>query len=190
MTEGHETPRNSHTRPARRPDVRGGLLAAARVAVPVLYAAGFYAAALYLPTSWATVVMCALVLGSCAWLMFALRMPDDEHRASHLALHAFVAKVLVLPVELVSLMVYAAAALSAGVSFATGTWLLSGAAMYLGVLGASAFVVAGAREAHAAGAISRGWTRALTVCALVPALDIVAAVALWFCMLHARLLGQ
>ena len=173
-------------RPARRAGVRGALLSVARVALPAAYAVGFGACALWLSTHVAAVVMAALVLGSACWLAACLRMAD-ERRASHLALHGFVAKVLMLPVEAVSLMVYVGAALSAHVSFPALTWVLSAAGMYLGVLGASAFVVFGAREAHRRGTLSLGWARALAVCACVPALGVVPAVFLWFSALRERL---
>ena len=130
--------------------------------------------------------MAALVLGAGAWLAACLRMADAR-KADHLALHGFVAKVLMLPVEAVSLMVYVGAALSAHVSFPALTWLLSAAGMYLGVLGASAFVAFGAREARRQGTLSPGWARALAICACIPAVGVVAAVVLWFQALRGRL---
>ena len=162
---------------------RGVALAAARIAVPVAYAALYYLCGIYLPTAAAAVVLVLAVLGMGAWLAWCLRA-DDDRRASHLAQQGFVAKVLVLPLEVVVVVVYAG---TLG-AYPLAAWLLSALAMYVGLAGGSAFVACAARQARLEGLVSPAWSRAFTALAFVPVLDALAAAFLWFALLRSRLL--
>ena len=161
-------------------------LPVARIAIPLLYVAGFYACTFFLPTQVAALVMGLLFVGSCAWFFTSMRMAD-ERRADHLALQGFIIKALTLPLEVLVIMVYATLLTMGSYEVQVGTWVILLALLYLGILGGSTHVIGAAREACEARVISLGWSRALTVCALIPVADLAAGIFLWFVLLGKRL---
>lgn len=178
-------PRHAST----QPDGGGIAFAILRIAVPLLYAIGFYTCTFFLQTGLAMLLLGLLFAGSAAWLAACLRVPD-EHRASHLALQGFLIKALTLPLEVLVIVVYATLITMRSYQVVPGMWFLLIALLYLGILGGSIHVIAAARAAHSSGLLAKGWARTFQVCAALPVADLAAGIFLWFALLRRRLLGE